>query len=69
METVIVLFIYLSIIATDMRITLKKRDKRTNISYITIVSLTFIVLLLSSLDVEVPSPTLLIKSVVTSITK
>ncbi|MPM09260.1 hypothetical protein SDC9_55576 [bioreactor metagenome] len=56
MLTVIVLLLYTLVIVFDFVPTRKERKIKGNIVYWSILSISFCVLILYSLDIEVPSP-------------
>lgn len=67
MKIAIVLILYISIIIFDFIPLVKKRNKKEIWFYLSILIVTFIVILLDSIDINVPSPALLIKIIIESV--
>lgn len=62
----IVLVIYFAIICTDFRVVIKKKSKKVTIIYSTVLSITFCLMVITSLGIQIPSPSMMIKDVIIS---
>jgi hypothetical protein len=69
MELGIVITILLTIIFTDFRTVIKKRNKKITILYSIILLLAFTAMFLNSFDIKIPSPSMIIYDLINSITK
>jgi hypothetical protein len=67
MLTAIVLFLFLFVILFDRLTLLKKTDKREKIIYYFLMSISFVILILYSFDISVPSPSSVIKDALDAI--
>ena len=67
MNIAIVLILYIFIIIFDFIPLVKKRLKKEMWFYLSTLIVTFIVILLDSMDINIPSPVLLIKIIIESI--
>lgn len=63
----IILFLYGFIIVFDFLPLLRKRDKKQTLTYFSILVFTFIILVLNSFDISIPSPANAIKAFIKSI--
>lgn len=69
MLTAIVVFLYAGTVAFDFLPKLKGQPKKNKIVYCALIGISFIVLILYSLGIMVPSPAVPIKNLVKSIFK
>jgi hypothetical protein len=65
----IIIILYLIVITTDFRIIVKGNNKKTIILYSIILLITFITMTLDSFNIKIPSPSIIIQNVITSIMK
>lgn len=68
MENVIALIIYM-IVFVDLIYTFKKKNKKLIITYIVIFALSFVIINLYYFGVPIPSPSMAIRKLITSIFK
>lgn len=67
MKIVIVLILYFFIVVFDFIPLVKKRMKKGKWFYLSTLIITFIVIMLDSMSIYVPSPALLIKFIIDSV--
>lgn len=68
-EILIVIILYALIVFIDMMPIMKSKNKKLNITYMIVFAFTFIILFLDGLEVDIPSPSIVIKDFITSIIK
>lgn len=69
MNIVITVILYLLIMFTDTIAILKKKNVAINAMYLTIFIFTFIILVLDGIGIVLPSPSLVIRSVINNFIK
>lgn len=67
METAIVIILYLCIFIFDLMPIIKNKEKKVYWVYLVFFMVSFCVLILYTLHIEVPSPSILIKQIVLKI--
>ena len=66
MKTFIIVVLYFFVIIIDYRKTIKENNKKISIFYTVFLLLSFSILILKSIDVNIPSPSFVIQKIIES---